>query len=354
MLKLMEFFKRMTLIFTICFVVLCASIWAPGFGYSTGQEEKKRTAQVIIEGAKQEGQLMIYTSMGIGDMEILVSKFEERYPFLEVEYLRISGAYFVEKVFAEFKAEHYAADVLETSGFLMYDLLKEGVFQSYSSPEREAYPAGAKDIEGYWTTDRINTNVIAYNTDLVESEDIPKSYQDLLDPKWKGKLGLARNDVELFAYTLALWGEEEAREFWEELAETQPSLREGHTQLAELLAAGEFAIAVDVYAHRIEKIKAKEAPIEWVRTNPVIADPFVIALHAKAPHPNAGKVWINWILSEEGQQVISDLGRIPARPGVISKPRGLTEGINIYYGDPILAEHYNEYADEFRQILGLD
>jgi iron(III) transport system substrate-binding protein len=151
----------------------------------------------------------------------------------------------------------------------------------------------------------------------------------------------------------AAWGEEKAQAFWEGIAAQKPALVEGHTELAEAMAAGEYAISPTVYGHRVEKLKAKGQPIEWVRTDPVFAFTQSVALVAHPPHPATAKLFINWFLSESGQTVIRDLGRIPARAGFSSDPPTLTEGVNLYYTPPVSAEDYAKYAEKWNSLFAI-
>ncbi len=319
------------------------------------QPPEPTPTMTLEEAAKAEGgQLMIYTSMNIDDLEEVLAKFREDYPFVSTEYYRAKGEDVIQKALTEAQAGQHFADVFETNAFEVYRLLLEGLLAPFDAPERAAYPDNAKDPDGYWTVDRINTVVIAYNTDLVDPADAPTTFEDLLDPKWKGQIGVEAGDVELLADMVGAWGEDKAYNLWQGIASQEPGIIDGHTELAELVAAGEFAVSPNLYGHRIEKLKSKGAPLEWVRTDPVFAYTQLLALAADAPHPATGKLFVNWLLSEAGQNAIRDVGRIPARPGVKANPPELTEGLNFYYTVPSLAEHYNDYAEKWNSWFSLD
>ncbi|MFQ5855965.1 MAG: ABC transporter substrate-binding protein [Anaerolineae bacterium] len=309
----------------------------------------------LEEAARAEGgQLMVYTSMNIDDLEEVLARFKEDYPFVTTEYYRAKGEDVIAKALTEAQAGQHFADVFETNAFEVYRLFLEGLLAPFDAPERAAYPDSAKDADGYWTVDRINTVVIAYNTELVDPADVPKTFEDLLDPKWKGKVGVEAGDIELLADMVGAWGEERTYAFWEGIAAQEPGIVSGHTELAELVAAGEYAISPTLYGHRVEKLKKKGAPLEWVKTDPVFAYTQLMALAAEAPHPATGKLFVNWLLSEAGQTAIRDVGRIPARPGVASDPAVLTEGLNFYYSIPTLAERYNDYLEKWNAFFGLE
>jgi iron(III) transport system substrate-binding protein len=312
-------------------------------------EEAVAADMSLAEAAEAEGgQLMIYTSMNIDDLEVVLAEFKKAYPFVSTEYYRASGEDVIAKAVTEAQGGQNFADVFETNAFEVYRLMQEGLLEAFDAPERAAYPDNAKDTEGYWTVDRINLVVIAYNTDLVDAADVPKTHEDLLDPKWKGKIAVEPNDVELLADMVGAWGEEKTKAFWGGIAAQEPRLVDGHTELAEFMVAGEFAISPTVYGHRVVKLKGDGAPIEWVITDPAFAFTQLLALAKDAPHPATGKLFVNWLLSEEGQKVIQSLDRVPARPGVDD----LLAGMNVYYTIPSLAENYNNYLETW-QSLGL-
>ncbi len=270
----------------------------------TKPPEPTSTPELSLEEAAQAegGQLMVYTSMNIDDLELVLAEFKTAYPFVEAEYYRASGEDVIAKALTEAQAGQHFADVFETNAFEVYRLQLEGLLAPFDAPERAAYPDNARDPDHFWTVDRVNLAVIAYNTDLVAEADVPKSYEDLLDPKWKGKIAVEASDIELLADMAGAWGEEKAMAFWEGIAAQEPRLVDGHTELAEFLAAGEFAISPTVYGHRVLKLKDKGAPIEWVKTDPVFAFTQLLALAKDGPHPATGKLFVNWLLSEAGQK----------------------------------------------------
>ena len=314
------------------------------------EAEAEPAAEMSLEEAAEAegGELMIYTSMNIDDLEVVLEEFKKTYPFVSAEYYRASGEDVIAKAVTEAQVGQHFADVFETNAFEVYRLMQEGLLEVFDAPERAAYPDNAKDSEGYWTVDRINLVVIAYNTELVDAADAPKTHEDLLDPKWKGKIAIEPNDIELLADMSGAWGEDKTLAFWGGIAAQEPRLVDGHTELAEFMVAGEFAISPTVYGHRVVKLKGDGAPIEWVITDPAFAFTQLLALSKDSPHPATGKLFVNWLLSEAGQKVIQSLDRVPARPGVDD----LLEGMNVYYTIPSLAENYNDYLETW-QSLGL-
>ncbi len=161
------------------------------------------------------------------------------------------------------------------------------------SPESKFYPEGTKDPEGYWTSMHLNAKGIAYNTKLVSSKDVPDRWEDLLDPKWKGKLLMDPTEYEWFGALLKVWGREKGFEFMKKLSRQELEFRDGHPLLAVLLAAGEFPIVVVSNSDTTEEERRKGAPVKWVGPDPTVVRLRPIGLAKTSPHPNAGKLLIN-------------------------------------------------------------
>lgn len=317
--------------------------------------DSAETTMSLEDAARQEGgDLMVYTSMNIDDLEVVLDRFKSAYPFVETEYYRAGGDEVIQKALIESQAGQVFADVFETQAFEVYRLREAGLLQPFAAPEGDAYPDSARDPDGYWNTSRLVTVVIGYNTDLVDSADAPAAWDDLTDPKWQGRMGVEASDVELLANMVEAWGEERSYALWEGIAAQQPAIIDGHTELAELLAAGEFAISPTLYGHRVERLKANGAPIEWINADLNVAYTSLVAMAADAPNPATARLFINWLLSEDGQTAIRDVGRIPARPGVESDPPELTAGLELTYSSPALAAEYNTYADRWNALFGLE
>jgi iron(III) transport system substrate-binding protein len=293
------------------------------------------SAASILDAAKKEGKLMIYTSLNADEFDVVLKDFSTKYPDVKVEFYRGDSESVTQKGLTEFRAKTYIPDILETNDVNISQLMSEGVIGNYVSPSAASYPPGAKDPDGGYVAARLNLIVIAYNTNLVKKEDAPKGWNDLLDAKWAGKIAVEPDDWPLLAYSTKVWDEAKAQDFWTKLAKQNVRVVKGHTELANFLVAGEFAVSPTVYAHRVLSLQDKKAPIEMVKTDTAFAFPHVISIAKNAPHPNAAKVFIDWYLSEDGQNALVKAGRIPVRPGIKTKPEGLLEGFkDLYYGDP--------------------
>jgi len=278
----------------------------------------------------KEREVIWYTAMNTQDAEPLRVRFEERYSGVRLTILRQPGEKIRNRILAEAQAGKHLWDVVSFNHLDMGTL------------ERERLLAGrAQPIY-------VRQYVIGYNTRQVKPDEAPRSWSDLLAPRWAGKLALDESDVEWYAAMLDYWGRDKAVGYMRALSRQKPQQRRGHSLLTRLLVAGDFPLAL-VHAAEIEKEKQEGAPVEWVRTlDPVVTSPSQVAISAKAPHPAAARLFVDFLLSSEGQALIRSRGRIPARAGIDAD----AESLKVHYVDPRLAAQFNRYEKEFREIFG--
>ena len=276
-------------------------------------EERKK---VLIEGAKKEGEIIIYTSMRQDQSTPFSRRFNKRYPFLKVHTYRTASSRQVAKVQAEFNAGRHQVDVINGNAAAVYTIKGMGVLDPYHSPERKFFPASYKDKKGYFTPVYVIPVVLGYNPGLVKKGEAPKSYEELLAPKWKGKMLLDTDDYEWYIALLTHFGREKGMQYMKSLAKQNLSMRRGRTLQTQLLMAGEQPIAIALHAHTVLDFKQKGAPIDWNILDPAIAKPNSITLPKYAPHPYAAALFIDWSLSKEGQTMITTFGRVVARKGI--------------------------------------
>src|SRR5713226_5321836 len=341
--SLTKFFMKSA--FSFLFVML---VMRNDCAYGASVEHEK-----LVEAAKKEGRLVLYTGMDTDEANLYTKEFTKQYPFIKPEIFRSSG----EKVQTRFLVEHRAnvhnADIFQTSIVQVYQLKNAGLLSKYISEESRAYADGFKDSQGHWTAFYLIPYVIGYNTKLVLPKDVPTSYDDLLSPKWKGEIGLEAEEYQWFYHLLQIMGKDKGLAYMRKLAGQNLQMRKGHTLVAELVAAGEMKLAVVVYSNRVERMKNSGAPIDWVRfKGPTITVINAISIPEKAPHPAAAKLFVDFVLSREGQNVLRGLRRIPARPDVLPDPPSLTKGLNLYAARPEgMIENYNETVARFDEIF---
>ncbi len=311
--------------------------------------EKRQKA--LIEGAKLEGELTIYSGMRQDQLVPFSKMFNKRFPFLKVNAFRVAGRRAVIKTQTEFRAGQHLVDVVNGRSTVGYALKMGGILDPYFSPQRKFIPAAYKDKEGYFPPLYVIPVVLGYNPNLVKPSEVPKRYEDLLDPKWKGKIFLDTEDFEWFTVLLNQFGREKGLKFMKKLAKQDLSLRRGRTLQTQLLLAGERYMAVALHAHSVLDFKEKGAPIDWTILDPYFAKVNVITLIQHAPHPYAAALYIDWSLSEEGQSKITTFGRVVTRKGIKQRfPELLKKEYIIVSAKmigPVLARTIKEYQEIF-------
>ena len=272
----------------------------------TGAERQKRLA----EGAKKEGVVSIYTSMPLDDMAALTSAFEAKYG-VKAKVWRSGSEKILQRGLLEAKANRFEVDVFETNSPEMEVLSREKVLIAGNSPYLNELIPQAIPSHKEWIATRLNIFTCAYNTKLVKKEELPKTYQDLLDPKWKGKLSVEADDSDWLAETVMKMGEEKGLALFREIARKNAvSVRKGHTLLSNLVASGEVPLALTVYNYKIEQMKNSGAPVDWFALDPTIARPNANGVARNAPHPHAALLFQDFELTE-GQVILGKRDFIP-------------------------------------------
>src|SRR5256884_7557670 len=219
-------------------------------------------AERLLARAKKEGTLVLYSTMTLEDATPLLSAFEQKYG-IKVKMWRAVNQKLVQRALAEARAGQLAADAFEGSGPGLEILHQEGLLEKFHSPAFADIPREAFPRHGYYAPDNLLFTVMGYNTKLVKPEEVPATYEDLLLPKWRGKLGIEASNVAWFAAVAKAMGEEKGLAYFQKLAASGPQIRSGHTLMTELVAAGEIPIALTLYNQAVDKLKEKGAPIDW-------------------------------------------------------------------------------------------
>jgi iron(III) transport system substrate-binding protein len=323
-------------------ISLCA--WRPSTAIAADQ--------ALIELAKQEGKVVFFSVAG--ESQQLANKFERTYPFIKVEVIRATAYPLLNRIINEAMVGKYSYDVVWQTVFPMNVLIQRKLVQTYESPERRAYRSGWKDNDGYWTYVDQLYFVIGYNTKLVQPTDVPRDWKDLLNPKWKGKIGMDPDNHLLYGGLEQQWGKSATTEYFKQLARQDVQFRNGNTLLAQLVVAGEYPLAF-LYAHRVEFLKAQGASIDWVSTmNPILAIGSTIALAAKPVHSSAGKLLLDFILSRDGQGELQSINRIPSRSDVPPlSAKADPSKLYLHNIPPSAAEREAEWRETFRSIFNL-
>ena len=278
--------------------------------------------EMLIEGAKKEGQVVFYSAMIVNQaLRPLADAFMKKYPFVKMTYWRSDTEEIIAKVTAEVRANNQLVDVIEGTGIGEL-AIQTNLVQPYHTPMLEAYPKAYRDPKELWTPTRVSYFGLAYNTKLVLPDQVPKTYDDLLDPRWKGKLawriGTSSGTPLFLANIRIARGEEKASEYFTKLAEQKIiNFGAGSARtLVDRVIAGEFPIALNIFAHHPLISRAKGAPVNTQLLDPVPSTSSSMVVAKGAKHPYAALLLVDFILSQEGQQILAKAEYFPARPDV--------------------------------------
>jgi iron(III) transport system substrate-binding protein len=301
----------------------------------------------LIEGAKKEGSLTLYATTPIDYLRIIIGGFEQKYG-VKVNLWRSRSENVLQRIVTESRSSAPSFDVVECITTPMEALHKEGLLQRINAPvHRELQPWGLP-AHREWAATQLYTFVQSYNTDKVKKEDLPKTYMDLLDPKWKGKLSMEASDHEWFSEVIKQLGEEKGLKFWRDLVATNGiQVRTGHSLLNNLVGAGEVPLALTVYNSDPETLKKKGSPIDWFAIEPAIAIPNGVGVSRKAPHPHAAVLFYEYMLSEEAQNVLAKIGYVTSQKKI---PSNFSKQLKVL--DPaVLLEESAKSQALFEQVV---
>lgn len=307
----MKIIARTLAMFAVLAALLPAAALAQGaagdiLNYQGPDREKR-----LVERAKQEGSVSVYTSLAPTEAQPMAQAFEKKYG-VKVELWRALSERVLQRAISEARAGRVTADVIATNGPEMESLAREKVLTPFFTPHLADLPPASVPGHRMWLPDRLTIFVVGYNTNLVKKEELPKSLLGFADPKWKGKLGLEAGDAEWMATLVKHWGEAPGMAFFRKLSEMRPEVRKGHVLLAQLVAAGEIPVGLTIYSSNAETLKRKGAPIDWAPIEPAVARPQGIAITRGAPHPAAAALYADFVISaQDGQKLYEEMGRPP-------------------------------------------
>src|SRR5215471_19749564 len=242
-----------------------------------------RTAR-LIAGAKKEGVVTVYSSVTVDDQKALVTAFDRKYG-VKLQFWRASSESILQRALVEYRGGRYEVDAIETSAAEMESLHRERLLVEVKSPHIADIVPAALRPHREWVGDRLNIISAGYNTNLVRKQDAPKTYDGLLDPKWKGKLGIEADDSVWFGALANAMGEQKALKLFRDLVRTNGlSVRKGHTLLANLVISGEVPYSLTLYHYKAEQLKNAGAPLDWYVLPPGFARFLGTGILRRAPH----------------------------------------------------------------------
>jgi iron(III) transport system substrate-binding protein len=303
--------------------------------------------QMLEDGARQEGTLTLYT---IGaNIEPMIERFQEKYPFLKVELVRSPADETTRRVMEEYAAGTYLVDVLEQSVSGLIVPRDQGVLQPYHSPEAAMFDPIAVDPDGYWVTHREGYTGIAYNTEKISPEEAPKTYADLLDPKWRGRMAIATSSTSTnwVGALVITQGEDYVRKLGEQDIRVYEA---SSNALANLIVSGEVDMSPTIYLSQVEARRAEGAPLAWVAPGPVPVLDASAALAANAPHPHAAMLYIDYLLSKEGQLYYREIGYLSSRTDMPATDAPALE--KVFLGNrPNYFEEFEQWSQLFQEVF---
>ena len=274
--------------------------------------------QKLVEGARKEGELVWYSTMNRENSQELINLFEKEHPYLRIKLLNGSAVQTMTRINSEYSAKNYLFDITHIRGLFLLPLKKKQIIAAYRSPYRDALRPGYKDNEGYFNAIFTQGQLFILNKNLVKSQDYPKSLEDLLAPRWKSQLGMDDESYDWLAALMDYYGEEKGKQFAERLGRQELNFRKGNNLLGQLVAAGEIPLMVDGYNHTGYLLKTKQAPVELLFPEPYVTakTPTGVWIGSYAPHPHAAALFVDFLLSKRGQEVMAAQGRWVSRQDV--------------------------------------
>ena len=314
--------------------------------------------KILVDGAKREGKVTWYTTLIVDQVvRPLKEAFEKEYPFIQVDFFRGNSENLVQRILAEYQAKRYNVDIVDGSSSPTM-VRRAGYLQRFFSPYLAEYPPELKDAQGFWGVANLYFFALGYNTRMVKPNDVPKTYEDLLNPRWKGQMlwstGRGAGGPLFIGNIFQSMGQEAGRAYLHKLraqniAKTTASAR----QVVDLVIAGEYPIGLQIFAHHPYISKLAGAPTDWQPLEPVPATVHTIGLTKQAPHPHATMLLIDFVLSKRGQKVIQASNYLPAHPEIPAlhaelKPGGGRYKRVNYFNPDVQYDKGNEWVEYFQ------
>jgi ABC-type Fe3+ transport system substrate-binding protein len=350
--------KWLTLSVIVLALVACGAVgWAASVEEVALMKSSNRE-KILIEGARKEGKVTFYTGLIVDQVVRPVKDaFEKEYPFVQLEFFRANAERLAQRVLSEYQAKRYEVDIISGSAAATM-LQRAGVMQRFYSPPIAEYPRELKDPNGFWGSTNVYFMTLGYNTRMVKAGELPKSYEDLLNPRWKGQMmwstSRGSGAPQFIGNMLVTLGQEGGKAYVQKLkqqniAKSTASAR----QILDLVIAGEYPMAIQIFNHHAYISKAAGAPVEWQPLEPVTATNNSIGLAKNAPHPYASMLFLDFVLSRKGQRVFQAANYLPAHPEVPALQADLKPGVRFkkanYLSPEILYDKSNEWSDYFEK-----
>ena len=271
----------------------------------------------LVAAAKKEGEVMVYHSTQAEDLRPVFEAFTAKYG-IKVSDWRSSSENVVKRVINETRAGKFTVDFIENNSPEQEALRRENMLRPMDSPRHADLRAGMLQPHKAYATSTLDVFVQAYHTEKVKKEELPRTFDDLLNPRWKDRLGIEAEDQAWFGTLCGILGDDKVTKLFKDVvASNGMSVRKGHTLLAQLVASGEVPMGLTVYNYKPPQLKEKGAKIDWIVLQPAIAQFHAVAVHNKAPHPSAAALLYDFFLGD-GQPLLAARNFVPSSTKVAS------------------------------------
>ena len=318
----------------------------PAFCFAQSQE--------VLNQAKKEGEVILYTTMTVGDFAHFSKAFNEKYPGLNLRHVYLSSSRQTARVMQEFRAGRVQGDVLGNSPEPLLYLKQQGVLGQYRSAETKNLLPGAWDNDGFWSGITTDLLVTGFNPRLLSKSAVPKTYDEYLRPQFKGQIAVNRGVPYPLTGMVSLRGDEQGVAYFKKLSQQDLRLVEGYSHTINMMAAGEYPLTGFMQISKLDAMKRKEAPVDWLPAAQPLATISTIAMVKNPLHPAAAQILIDFYLSPEGQRALAAAGKIPLRKGVRSQSKDIDQLMESGNPHVIRAEgSYDKYMKVYNEYLGI-
>jgi iron(III) transport system substrate-binding protein len=313
-----------------------------------------QSAELVNQAKKEGGEVILYTTMTVGDFEHFSKAFKEKYPGLNLRHVYLSSSRQTARVMQEFRAGRVQGDVLGNSPEPLLYLKQQGVLGQYRSAETKNLLPGAWDNDGFWSGITTDLLVTGFNPRLLSKSAVPKNYDDYLRPQYKSQIAVNRGVPYPLTGMVSLRGDEQGTAYFKKLSQQDLRLVEGYSHTINMMAAGEYPLTGFMQVSKLEAMKRKEAPVDWLPATQTLATISTIAMVKNPLHPAGAQILIDFYLSAEGQRALAAAGKIPLRKGVRSQSKDIDQLMESGTAHVIRAEGgYDKYMKVYNEYLGI-
>jgi len=313
-----------------------------------------QSAELVNQAKKEGGEIVLYTTMTVGDFELLSKAFKEKHPGLNLRHVYLSSSRQTARVMQEFRAGRVQGDVLGNSPEPLLYLKQQGVLGQYRSAETKNLLPGAWDNDGFWSGITTDLLVTGFNPRLLSKAAVPKTYDEYLRPQFKSQIALNRGVPYPLTGMVSLRGDEQGVAYFKKLSQQDLKLVEGYSHTINMMAAGEYPLTGFMQVSKLDAMKRKEAPVDWLAAAQPLATISTIAMVKNPLHPAGAQLLIDFYLSPEGQRALAAAGKIPLRKGVKSQSKEIDQLMENGNPHVIRAEgSYDKYMKLYNEYLGI-